>query len=235
MLPKLENLESPILLNQEVAGGYFLFAHLFQRAPEKDFLERIIRSQLLTQARHFYNQDVECFDKSLEDPQWLNKEEEIAVEFASLFVAAGQQMIIPYESYYCDTLTIDHSTACSAYFQAERGSVGLKGFLGGASSRSVDQCYKNFGFEINPLSFDLPDHVSMELEFVGKLYERNCCEEAQSFYREHLGRWIHLFLNKLLVQTKSDFYRTVAESLKCFLSMYDRGRDERCLDWECQS
>ena len=167
---------------------------------------------------------MEPFAKSLEDPQWLNQEEKIAVEFASLFAVPGQDMIAPYESYYCDTLIIDHSTACSPYFQSQEGSVGLKGFLGGNSSQSVMNLYKGFGFEINPAFFDLPDHVSAELEFIGKLYELNHYAEAKNFYQKHLGRWIGLFLNKLSEQTKSNFYSAVAESLKGFLLMYDGRR-----------
>src|SRR3989338_4937000 len=224
MLLKLEYEESQALLNQEIAGGYFLFAGLFHQSPRKDFLRTIIEAQLLTQAKNFHHQGIELIAKSLEDPQWLNQEEKIAVEFASLFVVPGQDMITPYESYYCDTLTIDHSTACSPYFQSQGGSVGLKGFLGGNSNQSVQNLYKKFGFEINPAFFDLPNHVSAELEFIGKLYELGYCAEAEHFYQKHLGRWIVLFLNKLSEQTKSNFYSAVAESLKGFLLMYDGRR-----------
>ena len=224
MLSKLENQESQALLNQEIAGGYFLFDGLFHQSPGGDLLRTIIEAKLLTQAKDFYYQDSDRFDKILEDPQWLHQEEKIAVEFASLFVVPGQDMITPYESYYCDTLVIDHSTACSPYFQSQEGSVGLKGFLGGNSSQSVMNLYKGFGFEINPAFFDLPDHVSAELEFIGKLYELGYCAEAEHFYQKHLGRWIGLFLNKLSEQTKSNFYSAVAESLKGFLLMYDGRR-----------
>lgn len=219
MLPKLESCENQNLLNQEIAGGYFLFASLFHQSPRQDLLKRIIEARLLTQAKNFHHHGIESFDKSLEDPRWLNEEEKIAVAFASLFVVPGHEMIIPYESYYCDTLTIDYSTACSAYFPSEGGSVNVQGFLGGESGRSVRSLYKEFGFEINPAFFDLPDHISAELEFMGKLYELNYGEAAENFYRKHLGRWIGLFLSKLLEQTQSAFYSAVAESLKGFLSM----------------
>ena len=225
MLLKLEYEESQALLNQEIAGGYFLFAGLFHQSPRKDFLRTIIEAQLLTQAKNFHHQGIELIAKSLEDPQWLNQEEKIAVEFASLFVVPGQDMITPYESYYCDTLTIDHSTACSPYFQSQEGSVGLKGFLGGNSNQSVRSLYKEFGFEINPTFFDLPNHVSAELEFIGKLYNLGHCAKAENFYQNHLGRWIGLFLNKLSEQTKSNFYRTVADSLQGFLLMYEGRRN----------
>lgn len=230
MLPKLENCESRVLFNQEIAGVYFLYASLFRQPPRQSLLKMIVKGKFLTQAKNFHDQDIKPFDKSLEYPQWLTQEEKIAVEFTSLFVVSGQEMITPYESYYCDTLTIDHSTACSAYFQSKGEAVGLKGFLGGASSRSVHKYYKEFNFEIDPSSFDMPDHVSVELEFMGKLYESNCCEEARIFFREHLSRWIHLFLNKLLIQKKSDFYRAVAESLKGFLTRKSGGKTKNIFD-----
>ena len=217
MSPKLDHRGDQGILNKETAGIYFLYAYLFHQAPHRNLLLTIINERLLTKSRDFRSQCVGSFDAILEDPQWLHQEEKTAVEFASLFVIPGCEIIVPYESYYCDTLTIDYATACSAYFQSQAGSVSLKGFLGGCAAQSVRNRYKESGFEIDPAFFDLPDHVSAELEFMGKLYALGDCAQAENFYCEHLGRWIHLFLNKILQQTGSYFYRAVAESLKGFL------------------
>ena len=180
---------------QEETAIYFLFARLFREAPTKDFL------------------------RTLNDPTWIEKSEQIAVEFASLFLVAGEKIIPPYESYYCDTLTIDASTACSPYFVPEPfPEGGLKGFLCGPSAQSVQNIYETFGFELNPSFHDLPDHVSVELEFMGRLHELGKTNDAHQFFQEHLGRWVGFFLDKMTTQKVSDFYQVVALSLKEFLT-----------------
>ncbi|MBI4437094.1 MAG: molecular chaperone TorD family protein [Candidatus Omnitrophica bacterium] len=183
---------------------YFLFARLFREAPSAELLRTIAECKLLTEVRDF-----------------LREEEKIAVEFASLFLVPGEKMISPYESSYCDTLTIDSSTACSAYFEPETfPKEGLRGFLCGPSARSVEKYYKTFGFELSPSFHDLPDHISIELEFLGRLDELEKVEEIHKFFREHLGRWIESFLDKMLLQRTSEFYRAVAQGLRGYLEKY---------------
>ena len=178
-------------MSLKLKDQYFLFASLFREAPTVNLLQAI--------AKDF-------------------SREEVAVEFASLFLVPGEGMIPSYESFYCDTLTIDTSTACSAYFEPEVSPQGLKGFLCGPSTRSVQKAYEAFGFELGPSFHDLPDHVSVELEFMGRLLGSGKEEEADRFFREHLGRWIGLFLDKVAMQQVSSFYRSVAPSLKEFLA-----------------
>jgi len=180
---------------------YLLFARFFREAPSRDFLRTLVKEGIL------------------EDPQWIEKSDEIATEFVSLFLVAGEEMIPLYESCYCDTLTIDTSTACSPYFAPEPfPEGGYRGFLCGPSSVRVQKAYQAFGFELDPSFHDLPDHISVELEFMGKLYGLEKREYAQQFFQEHLGRWIGLFLDRLMAQQVSGFYRIVALSLKEFLT-----------------
>lgn len=189
-------------LEKETSHFYFLFARLFREAPTGELLRTIVECKLLI----------------LENPTWITQEEKIALEFASLFLVPGENMIPPYESFYCDTLTIDSSTACSAYFEGEAfPQEGLKGFLCGPSARSVEKYYETFGFELSPTFHDLPDHLSVELEFLGRLYELGQRDDAHRFFQEHLGRWIGSFLDKVASQTISDFYRAVSQSLKGYL------------------
>ena len=88
---------------------YFLFARLFREAPLQELLRAIVDHNLLTAARDFLKEGVTEKGEILEDPVWLEKNEAIALEFASLFLVPGENLISPYESCYCDTLTIDTS------------------------------------------------------------------------------------------------------------------------------
>ena len=205
-------------LRPEGSGGdiYFLFARLFREAPTRDLLHAIVRHHLLTAARGPLG--IRGETAVLEDPTWLEKGEEIAIEFASLFLVPGDQAVLPYESCYCDTLTIDTSTACSPYFEPEAfPKEGLKGFLCGPSTQSVRKAYEVFGFELDPSFHDLPDHVAVELEFMGRLLASGENDQADQFFREHLGRWIEPFLDRMIQQSTSGFYRAVAQSLRGYL------------------
>ncbi|MBI4352461.1 MAG: molecular chaperone TorD family protein [Candidatus Omnitrophica bacterium] len=180
---------------EEKAGIYFLFSRLFREAPDPGLINEI-----------------------LERTDGTGKEEEIAVEYASLFVVPGECRVSPYESFYCDSLTVDTSTADSPYFQAGCRLGGMKGFLYGVSAAAVEKAYRENGFEVDPRFYDLPDHIACELEFVGRLYERGRDEAARAFIHRHLGRWVSLFLTELEKQKRSIFYKRAARKLISFLT-----------------
>lgn len=184
-----------ILTPGETAQIYLAFAQLFREAPGKELLEAIGGAEWATQA------DV------------------IAVEFASLFLVPGEQRLTPYESAYCDTLTIDGSTGCSAYFASEPSIEGLKGFIGGPSANAVREAYAKAGFELNQDTHELPDHIAVELEFIGRLLARGSLDEAKDFFTEHLGRWVFRVLEDVAQKTRSGFYQAVADWLSTFLRL----------------
>lgn len=177
----------------ETAQMYLAFAQLFREAPGKELLEAVGVAEWATQA------DV------------------IAVEFASLFLVPGEQRLTPYESAYCDTLTINGSTGCSAYFASEPSIEGLKGFIGGPSANAVREAYAKVGFELDPKAHELPDHLAIELEFMGRLLARAEEEEAKRFFRDHLGRWVFRCLDEIRQKSGSRFYRVAADRLTTFL------------------
>ncbi|MBI2246500.1 MAG: molecular chaperone TorD family protein [Armatimonadetes bacterium] len=187
----------------ERAGLYFFFARLFREAPTAELLREIVQHRWLSNAE--------------EDPQWPNQAEAIAVEYARLFAVPGEQAVRPYESAYCDTLTIDSSTACSAYFESEPQIGGLAGFLYGPSASAVRAAYLLAGFELDSSAHELPDHLAIELEFMGRLLEHGELERAGTFFAEHLGRWVFRCLEEIRQKTPSRFYRAVVDSLETLL------------------
>ncbi|MBI4431660.1 MAG: molecular chaperone TorD family protein [Candidatus Omnitrophica bacterium] len=183
---------------EEKPTVYFLFSRLFRKAPDPPLLNKI--------------------EPFFEETDLASKAEIIAVEYTSLFVAPGDYYIPPYESFYCDTLAINMSTADSPYFQPQCFPEETKGFLYGSSTRAVEKAYRKASFEIDANFHDLPDHLACELEFMGRLYENHKFDEAKTFFEKHLGRWSFEFLQKVEMQTESIFYQKAATSLKQFLN-----------------
>lgn len=73
--------------------------------------------------------------------------------------------------------------------------VYLEGTLGGSSVQMVRSCYRAAGVEPDERFHDLPDHVAMQLEFVGRLYERaargdaDAAGMADEYCREFVDHW----------------------------------------------
>lgn len=174
------------------AAFYFLFARLFREPPSEELLRLIVDDRLLTT-------------------------EEIAVEYARLFAVPGEQAVHPYESVYCDTLAIDTSTACSPYFEPEAQGTGLSGFLHGSSAVAVREAYRRAGFELDAAVHELPDHLAIELEFMGRLLAQGDTRHATVFFAEHLGRWIFSCLDDVRQKAAGGFYRAAADALEAFV------------------
>lgn len=197
------------------AAVYLLFARLFREAPSVKLLREILQHRLLTLANQW--DEGSSTPDPAEDPRWPQQAEAIAVDYARLFAVPGEQAVHPYESAYCDTLSIDTSTACSAHFGDQRPLRGLPGFIGGPSANAVARVYIEAGFELNPAAHELPDHIGVELEFMGRLLERSAVDEAKAFFREHLSRWAFRCLADVKRNARGGFYRVVAETLLTFL------------------
>jgi len=205
----------PQRVEQGRAACYLLFAQLFREAPRLELLGAIVQHNLLTLAEQ-WGEGSDSLDRA-EDPRWPRQAEAIAVEYARLFAVPGEQSVQPYESVYCDTLTIDTSTACAAYFGSQRPLVGLRGFIGGPSASALARAYAEARFELDPAAHELPDHLSIELEFMGRLLERGDADDAKTFFQEHLGRWVVRCLEDVKRDVPVGFYRTAADTLTTFL------------------
>jgi len=91
--------------------------------------------------------------------------------------------------------------------------------------------YQAFGLKTSERVKELPDHVAVELEFMGLLLlkeayalqegwrgEAGICRDAErAFLEDHLGRWIFSFCEQVGEVTQAPFYRACAGFLKGFL------------------
>ncbi len=104
--------------------------------------------------------------------------------------------------------------------------------LMGAAAGEVRRFMAEVGFAVPPESGELPDHISVELTFMGELArreaealeadDRKAAEFAASlecrFLVEHLGRWAERFARKVWDRATTPFYAAMAELLSGYIA-----------------
>jgi TorA maturation chaperone TorD len=138
--------------------------------------------------------------------------DELAVEYAGLFLGPGGH-ISPHES---------------VHHQRDDGQGGL---LWGESTAEVKKFIESTGLSYNSEYEGLPDHISVELEFMQQLTLReeqawrdededtalDCLKTEKKFIEEHLVRWIPAFCDKVIKEAELPFYREMAALTKNFI------------------
>jgi TorA maturation chaperone TorD len=150
--------------------------------------------------------------------------DELAVEYAGLFLGPGGH-ISPHES---------------VHHQRDDGQGGL---LWGESTAEVKKFIESTGLSYNSEYSGLPDHISVELEFMQQLTLReeqawgeededgalDCLKFEKKFIEDHLIHWIPIFCEKVIEVAELPFYREVAALTKNFIEFekeeIDRYRD----------
>ena len=136
--------------------------------------------------------------------------EQLVVDFTVLFLGPGHH-ISPHES-----------------VQLKRGS----GILWGPETSAVRRAYRAAGFDVCEVSHKIPDHISVELDFLSHLtsieseawaaHDDDQITETlslqHSFLSQHLGKWSGSFCAKIRESGESGFYTAFAELLRDFLS-----------------
>lgn len=145
--------------------------------------------------------------------------EELAVEYAALFVGPGGH-ISPHESVY---------------------KAGSTGGLWGKETVAVKRYIEALGFKYNDDFSGIPDHVSVELELMSELSKResvawergdkdqaaDCLKYQQEFMRDHLSTWIYTFCDKVITTAQLPFYREIARLLADFLAGEEEEIEQR--------
>jgi len=128
--------------------------------------------------------------------------EQLAVEYTALFLGPGGH-ISPHESVQIE----------------EHG-----GYWGDATT-AVRRFITETGIEYDSDYNGIPDHISVELEFLGELARReslawgredtaaagNCLAYQRDFLDEHLGLWVDKFCTRVVETGELSFYRDVAQ------------------------
>ncbi|MEW6410711.1 MAG: molecular chaperone TorD family protein [Nitrospirota bacterium] len=182
--------------------------HLFLKEPTKEILNEIGNIEVSPEN----NDDVVTglrliVDSVKKNEDYLDKWiEDLAVEYARLFIGPANPPAPPYASFY---LSESH-------------------FLMTDETIEVRKKYLEAGLSVKELYSVPDDHIGIELEFIyyltGKTiesFEKGEREEASRFFeirsdfiREHFSRWVPEFINNILNFTTEDLYRGSAILLR---------------------
>jgi len=152
---------------------------------------------------------------------FFNKPEEelllnLTIEYARLFIGPGRH-VSPHESVH-------------------REDKESKGLLWGESTVEVKEIIEGTGLEYKADYQGIPDHISIELEFMQCLtkYEHEtweggnrekaarCLEYEKRFLESHLDKWVFLFCDRVIEETRLPFYREIARITREYISLEKR-------------
>ncbi len=181
------------------AGLYGLVSRVFSGKPSAAMIEGMKSPEMVESLAAF---DI-SFDGEFLAGDAQEQAEELAVEYARLFLGTGEH-IAPYESVFI------------------RGWSEEAPQLWGEATVAVARFYDEAGLELK--SGRTPDHLSLELEAMAMLAECEAArresgdaggaagiEELQSrFCREHLILWVPEICKAVRARSGSSFYRGMA-------------------------
>ncbi len=180
---------------------YGLLATVYGQEVTLEFLRRIKDPQFMGVLS---DMGLELERDFFEKPE-LELIEDLAVEYAALFLGPGKH-ISPHESVH------------------HKRSDGDWGKLWGKSTVEVKKFIESAGLDYKEAYTGLPDHISVEFEFMQQVTLREeqalsendqegalyCLKMEKKFIEEHLIRWVPAFCEKIISRAELPFYREMA-------------------------
>ena len=187
---------------------YGLLAAIYRREMKSDLLKQLKDPSMLGVLSDL---GIRLNNGFLEKPEHQLLED-LAVEYARLFIGPGKHFS-PHES---------------VHHEREDGRWGQ---LWGPSTAEVKKIIESAGLSYQSEYTGLPDHISVELEFMQQvtLAEEKAWDEGdknlalaylgneKKFIEEHLAEWIPDFCDKVINGAELPFYRVMAELTKKFI------------------
>ena len=186
---------------------YALLARVFRAEPSSAFLEELKGPRFAGAFASLQADLGEDFEKL--DQQDLS--EHLGLEFTRLFMGPGVH-VSPHESVFTE---VD----------------GESGGLYGAQTVRVKKFIETTGLSYDEDFSGLPDHVSVELEFMSKLADtesqnwskgnekgaKYCLSVQKLFAEQHLLKWLPEFTHSVSKKAKLPFYREMARIARDFV------------------
>jgi DMSO reductase family type II enzyme chaperone len=197
----------------QILSSCFLYPEedLFSSLEKGDFLEELKDSvACLLSPKSGLGQAIMVLGEKLEKLKGRTLSE-MQDEYHRIFSHTISQECPPYETQYGDNENV---------FQQTQQLGDISGF------------YRAFGLEISDQTRERPDHLSLELEFMGFLIYKEAsarqaqeeekaevCRDAQcKFLLEHLGRWTPLFAGLMRTKAGGGFYEGVVFLLEAYVA-----------------
>jgi TorA maturation chaperone TorD len=126
--------------------------------------------------------------------------ESLQCDYGALFIGPFQTLAPPYASVYLN-----------------------EGIIMGDSTIQVMECYSAVGLEVNQEEGLIPDHISIELEFIHHCLLKYMESGDTSYYdlhtafiTEHMYKWIPDFISRILSSDVTGYYRDLAKFFAVF-------------------
>ena len=199
-------------LTKQRANVYKFLSTLYRDEISEDLVKKLTDKEFVTKLKGFsescpfsdLGKGLEMMAKYLAKSK-LNHYRDLGYEYADIFLNAGQNPALPYESV--------HATGEPVVMQK--------------SVFDVRAAYRKAGVHKSEDYKDLDDYIAVELEFVRHLLEKGDSEAAADFLNKHLMNWIPAFHSALYVGTVLDFYKGLSLFTLSFLfhDLYQENKD----------
>ena len=183
---------------------YGFLSTVYLQEPSREFIKSLRESSILD----VLNRSDLRFDKEINNDVSDKHLNNLVLEYTRLFIGPGKH-IVPYESVYRDN----------------------EDALWSETTVEVKKFIESSGLQYSSNWSGLPDHIGVELEFMQRLtcHEKEawtgedketairCLEFEKRFIDEHLSQWVPIFCNKVKEETRTAFYREIAELTRQFI------------------
>jgi DMSO reductase family type II enzyme chaperone len=183
---------------------YRLLASVYRREPTPDLLRDMTTYGLLDVLSDAGYSLTPPAGKS--DPDGVIAE--LECEFTRLFLGPGPR-VSPHESVH-----------------SARGKG--KGLLWGEVTAEVKKFIEYYGLEYSQDFKEMPDHLSIELEFMAKLIDKeselrskgdirnaeHCLRVQREFFTKHLSSWVTGFCDEVIARAEIPFYKEISRFLQ---------------------
>lgn len=156
---------------------------------------------------------------------------DLGVDLGELFFTTPESQLVEILAQEFTRLFIGPSSHISAHESIFADMDNGVSALWGESTVAVKSFIEATGLDYNPEFNGVPDHVSVELEFMQRMTEweadkwrqqdrenaKYCLEVQRMFLDQHLSIWLPQFCDVVIKQADIRFYAGVAELTKNFL------------------
>jgi len=208
----VSNDRSSFVSQAEARGvGYGFLAGAFRAPPDAAMLARLATDAFLEDAKSLFGETAPvglvtfCAEHSSDDLASAVRQ-----DFMDLLKVPGGRYVTPYESVFRDEREVE----------GER----VRGLLMGKPAIDVQKWYRLGAFDVAEGYDELPDHIALELAYVGALCGRErefqaagdevrltrALEMERDFLAGHLCRWIDLLAERVEAKAATPYYGAVA-------------------------
>ena len=178
-----------------------------------------------------------AFIRDLNGPRFAGAFSELGIDLGAEFRSAGESDLVSELAVEFTRLFLGPGPHISAHESIYTEIDGESGGLWGAKTVEVKKFIETTGLDYESGFTGLPDHISVELEFMRKLSEweaarwsdddsenaEYCLTVQKKFVEEHLLKWAPAFCSEVIDKANIPFYREMAKVTRDFLKFDHEG------------